>query len=77
MTKATYTHSEYVVLTFWKWYSVKHNYVNLGVFNGYTEWPHVSGFTGHLQVVSREFKVLLYTLSAHVMQRSLQKGLIA
>jgi len=35
----------------WKGYVVKHNYVNEGVFNGYTRQLHVSAFTGHLQVV--------------------------
>ena len=39
-----------------------------GVFNGYTGQLHVSLYTGHLQVVLRELKVLLYTLSAHVVQ---------
>jgi len=34
-----------------KGYLVKHNYVNYGVFNGYTRQLHVSAFTGHLQVV--------------------------
>ena len=29
----------------------KHNYITLGVFNGYTGQLHVSAYTGHLQVV--------------------------
>ena len=34
----------------WKGYVVKHNYINEGVFNGYTRQLHVLAFTGHLQV---------------------------
>jgi len=43
--------SNTVSLGHWKGYIVKHNYVNQGVFNGYTRQLHVSAFTGHLQVV--------------------------
>ena len=58
--------SSKVPLNLAKWYAVKHNYITQGVFNGYTGQLHVSAFTGHLQVVLREIKVLLYTLSVHV-----------
>ena len=60
----------------WKWYVIKHNYVTEGVFNGYTGQLYVSAYTGHLQVVLRELKVLIYALNAHVVQRSLHTGLL-
>jgi len=61
----------------WKGYVVIHNYVNedilMAILNNYMFRLLLAVFG----LSSRELKLLLYSLCAHVMERSLHTGLIA
>ena len=60
----------------WKGYVVKHDYVKvylMAILDNYMFRPLLAIFGSS----SRDLKVPVYTLSAHVVQRSLYTGLIA
>ena len=61
----------------WKGYAVKHNYVNydvlMTILDNYMFLPLLVIF----RLSSRERKFLLYTMCAHVMERSLHPGFVA
>jgi len=61
----------------WKVYVVKHNYVNQDVFMSILDNYMFRPLLAISRLSSRELKVVLYTMCAHVMERSLHPGYVA